>query len=156
LSIPDLLVLSEQRNMSTTGLWLLGAVLFAARPAAAEQEKPKDVVRLAVVITPESSGLLRQLLAEFEKHTGRKVVVESRRDVFERAWDGKADLVLAHYGHGGTEAFCTEGLGLWPRPVFSNQAALIGPSSDPAKIAGARDAAEAFRRIARAKALFIV
>jgi len=142
--------------IQATGLWLLGAVLFAAPPAAAEQEQPKEVVRVAVVITPESSGLLRQLLADFEKQTGRKVVVESRRDVFERARDGKADLVLAHYGHGGTEAFCTEGLGLWPRPVFSNQAALIGPSSDPAKIAGARDAAAAFRRIARAKAPFVV
>jgi tungstate transport system substrate-binding protein len=144
--------------VSTKNLWLLGAVLFAVPLTAAEKEQPKEkeVVRVAVVITPESSGLLQQLIAEFEKQTGRKVVVESRRDVFERARDGKADLVLAHYGHGGTEPFCTEGLGLWPRPVFSNQAALIGPSSDPAKIAGVRDGAEAFRRIARAKAPFIV
>ena len=118
--------------------------------------QPNEVVRLAVVITPESSGLLRQLLADFEKQTGHKVVVDSRQDVFEQARDGKADLVLAHYGHGGTEAFCMEGLGLWPRPVFSNQAALIGPSSDPAGIAGIRDAVEAFRRIARSKAPFIV
>src|SRR5262249_56012623 len=67
-----------------------------------------------------------------------------------------ADLVRAHYGHGGTEDFCAEGLGLWPRPVFANQAALIGPSSDPARVAGTRDAVEAFRRIARAKAPFVV
>ena len=79
------------------------------------------------MITPESSGLLQQLLAEFEKQTGHKVLVESRQDVFGLARDGKADLVLAHYGHGGTEDFCAEGLGAWPHPVFSNQAALIGP-----------------------------
>jgi tungstate transport system substrate-binding protein len=123
---------------------------------AAELPKPSGVVRVAVVIAPETSGLIGQLAAEFEKATGQKVVVDSRQDVFGLAREGKADLVIAHYGHGGTEEFCTEGLGLWPRPVFSNQAALIGPLSDPARIAGARDAVEAFRQIARAKAPFVV
>jgi tungstate transport system substrate-binding protein len=135
---------------------LVLAVSLAAALTAAGQEQPKGVVRLAVVITPESSGLLGQLLGDFEKQSGLKVVVDSRQDVFGLARDGKADLVLAHYGHGGTEEFCTDGLGFWPRPVFANQAALIGPASDPARIAGSRDAAEAFRRIARAKAPFIV
>jgi tungstate transport system substrate-binding protein len=90
------------------------------------------------------------------KQTGHKVLVDSRQDVFGLARDGKADLVLAHYGHGGTEDFCAEGLGAWPHPVFSNQAALIGPLSDPARIGGIRDAVEAFRRIALAKAPFVV
>lgn len=93
---------------------------------------------------------------DLEKLIGRKAVIESRQDVFERGRDGKADLVLTHYGHGGTEEFCTEGVGLWPRPFFSNQAALIEPSSDPAQIAGTGDAVEAFRRIARSKAPFVV
>ncbi len=133
------------------------AATVAVAPAGPEQQKPpKGVVRLAVVITPESSGLLGQLLGDFEKKSGLKVVVDSRQDVFGLARDGKADLVLAHYGHGGTEEFCTEGLGFWPRPVFANQAALIGPASDPARIAGSRDVVEAFRRIAGAKAPFIV
>src|SRR5262245_45371054 len=120
------------------------ALILAGATIAAE---PKPAIRVAAVITPESSGLLRELLADFEKRTGNKVTVDSRQDVFGLARDGKADLVIAHYGHGGTEDFCVEGLGLWPRPVFSNQAALIGPSSDPAQITGSRDAVEAFRRI---------
>jgi len=144
--------------MNQAHRWLLGAFLLVVPAAGAGEpmQSKKDIVRLAVVITPESSGLLRQLLADFEKQTGHKVAVDSRQDVFELARDGKADLVLAHYGHRGTEDFCAEGLGLWPRPVFSNQAALIGPSTDPAKVAGSRDAVEAFRRIAQAKAAFIV
>ena len=56
----------------------------------------------------------------------------------------------------GTEEFCAEGLGGWPHPVFSNQAALIGPMSDPARIGGVRDAVEAFRRIALSKSPFVV
>src|SRR5262245_4364843 len=123
--------------MNALRAWLLGSlVLVASFAARRQQEQARGVVRLAVVITPESSGLLQQLLGDFESRTGLKVVVDSRQDVFGLARDGKADLVLAHYGHGGTEAFCTEGLGFWPRPVFANQAALIGPASDPARIAG--------------------
>lgn len=141
-----------QRSNTLTPLLLVALALVPAATARAAD----SIVRVAAVITPESSGLLDQLLADFEKQTGIKAVVESQQDVFGLARDGKADLVIAHYGHGGTEDFCTAGLGQWPRPVFSNQSALIGPSSDPAKVAGARDAAEALRRIAAAKAPFIV
>jgi tungstate transport system substrate-binding protein len=136
--------------------WLFGVLLLVLPVVAAQPAEPKAVVRVAAVITPESSGLLQQLLADFEKQTGHKVLVDSRQDVFGLARDGKADLVLAHYGHGGTEDFCAEGLGSWPHPVFSNQAALIGPLSDPAHVGGTRDAVEAFRRIALAKAPFVV
>jgi tungstate transport system substrate-binding protein len=69
---------------------------------------------------------------------------------------GRADLVISHYGHSQAEAFLTEGLGLWPRPVFANQSSLIGPSSDPAEIRGVTDAVEAFRRIAETHSPFIV
>jgi tungstate transport system substrate-binding protein len=135
----------------------LFALAFLIAPAvAAEPATPQAVVRVAAVITPESSGLLRQLLVDFETKSGSKVVIDSRQDVFGLAREGQADVVIAHFGHGGTEAFCTEGLGHWPRPVFSNQAAIIGPASDPAKVHGSRDAVEAFRRIAAAKAPFIV
>ncbi len=134
-------------------VWFLWAAALVAFTTAAE---PVGQIRVAAVITPESSGLLQQLLADFEKRTGCKAVVDSRQDVFGLAREGKADLVIAHYGHGGTEDFCTEQLGAWPRPVFANQSALIGPVSDPAQIAGSRDAVEGFRRIASKKALFIV
>jgi len=140
--------------MKAVCAWLFGVLLLPI--AAAESAETKAVLRVAAVITPESSGLLEQLTADFEKQTGQKVLVDSRQDVFGLARDGQADLVLAHFGHRGTEEFCTAGLGLWPRPVFSNQAALIGPASDPARIGGSRDAAEAFRRIAQAKAPFVV
>ncbi len=136
--------------------WLVATFFLVASVGAAEPAKPQAVLRVAAVITPESSGLLQQLLADFEKQTGQNVLVDSRQDVFGLARDGKADLVLAHYGHGGTEDFCAEGLGAWPHPVFSNQAALIGPSSDPAQISGSGDAVEAFRRIARTKSPLIV
>jgi tungstate transport system substrate-binding protein len=142
--------------MNALRIHLWGTLVLAMLASEAQSVEPKGVVRVAAVITPESSGLLQQLMAEFEKQSGYQAPIESRQDVFGLAREGKADLVIAHYGHRETEDFCGEGLGGWPHPVFSNQAALIGPIADPAQIAGARDAVEAFRRIAAAKAPFVV
>ncbi|SRR6266851_1233893 len=114
------------------------------------------IVRLAVVITPESSSLLSDILAEFEHQTGYSVEVSSTSIPYDLARAGKADLVLSHYGHAGVEDFVAEGLGLWPHPVFSNQAALLGPPSDPANTRRSPDLVEAFRRIAKSKSLFLV
>ncbi|MBI4471157.1 MAG: substrate-binding domain-containing protein, partial [Acidobacteria bacterium] len=98
-----------------------------------------------------------ELLPEFERTTGYRVeVTKSGEQVYDFARQGQADLVISHYGHAGVEAFMAEDLGLWPRPVFSNQAVLIGPSTDPAGIRGLTDAVEAFRRIARTNSRFLV
>ena len=58
--------------------------------------------------------------------------------------------------HEGVQPFIAAGLGLWPHPEFANQMALLGPPSDPAKVRGLRDAAEALKRIAQTKSTFIV
>ena len=111
-------------------------------------------LRVAVVNTPDV--LLNELIPSFEQITGYDVVLEITEEVYERARAGRADLVIAHYGHPGTEAFMTDGLGRWPRMVFSNQAALVGPSSDPAGIRGMTDAATAIGRIAERGGEFLV
>jgi tungstate transport system substrate-binding protein len=112
-------------------------------------------VRLAMVNVPDEA--VRPLIPEFNKQSGYEaVIVYTGNDPFAKAREGKADLVIAHYGHEGVEPFVCSGLGLWPHPVFANQMALLGPSSDPAHIRGLTDAAEAFRRIADAKAFFMI
>lgn len=84
------------------------------------------------------------------------VVLQITEGVYDLAREGMADLVIAHYGHAGTEAFMSEGLWRWPRIVFSNQAVLVGPASDPAGIRGLTDAAEAMRRIAECGGEFFI
>ena len=97
------------------------AVCFSAQEARAQS----NVVRLAVVNTPAESGLLRAILPDFERQTGLRVEVYSGEDIYVRARNGKEDLVISHYGHVDAEAFMADGLGLWPRPVFANQVAII-------------------------------
>jgi tungstate transport system substrate-binding protein len=100
--------------------------------------------------------VLRPLLPDFEKQTGlRAEIVYTGNDPFAVARAGKADLVVSHYGHEGVEPFVTEGLGLWPHPVFANQMVLLGPPGDPAHVRGLSDATEAFRRIASSKSRFL-
>lgn len=123
---------------------LLSVVVLSPIPAAAQF----STVRLAVVPSPEETGLLRSLLPDFERESGYRVEVYSGEDAHDVARAGRADLVISHYGHHLTDAFMAEGFGLWPRTVFANQIVMIGPSSDPARITGLQDPAEAFRRIA--------
>ena len=112
-------------------------------------------VRLAMVNVPDD--VVRPLIPEFSKQFGQQAeIVYTGNDPFAVARDGKADLVIAHYGHEGVAPFVTGGFGLWPHAVFANQIALIGPPSDPAHVRGLADAAEAMRRIATTHSRFVV
>jgi len=145
---------------SVAGASVLGCSTPASRPNDEPAGKSSaalaecGAIRLAVVNTPEV--LLSALLPQFEKETGCDVTVASTEAVFDLARAGKADMVIAHYGHSGTEAFVTEGLGLWPHAVFANKASIFGPRADPAGIRELPDAVEGFRRIAEARTPFVV
>ena len=130
-------------------------ILLIAAVVTAAHAESATTVRLAVVNTPQFSGLLDDLLPEFEAKTGLTLEVYSGNDLYQQARAGKADIVISHYGRPEVESFVLEGYGSWPKIVFANQAVLIGPKSDPAKIRGLSSASEALSRIARAKAPFI-
>jgi len=102
-----------------------------------------------VFVTPKEGGLYDDLLPDFEKQTGYHVVLTTgNEDVYGPARAGQADIVISHYGRQEVEAFVSDGFGLWPRTVFFNQLALLGPPDDPARIRGVGDLLEAYRRIA--------
>src|SRR5690606_3392998 len=102
---------------------LLLLCLATPLPAGPPAASPCGTVRLALVNVPDE--LLRPMLPDFEKETGlRAEIVYTGSDPYGFAREGKADLVISHFGHAGVEPFVTEGLGLWPRAVFSNQMAL--------------------------------
>jgi tungstate transport system substrate-binding protein len=136
-------------------LAVFGILWGSFRSLCQDNAKEPSRVRLAMVNVPDE--VVRPLLPEFKKESGYEaVIVYTGNDPFAEARDGKADLVISHYGHEGVEPFVSSGLGLWPHPVFANQMALLGPPSDPAHIRGLTDAAAAFRRIADAKAPFLI
>ena len=129
-------------------------------PAPAPQAPPPppapvvdtSVIRVASVPTAVEGDLLPTLLQGFSP----RVELIARPDVYDAARAGKVDLAISHYGHHDCEQFVLDGLGEWPRTVFANQMALVGPPSDPAKIRGLTDAVEAFHRIAAHKSPFVM
>jgi len=116
---------------------------------------PAQTLRLAIVNTPAYSGLIEFLVSDFKQQTAIDVEITNSSDVFTIAKSGQADIVIAHYGKADLEEFVLDGYGQWPTMVFSNQAALIGPKADPAKVKGLQSAAEGFARIAQSKSSFI-
>jgi tungstate transport system substrate-binding protein len=160
--------LVDRRDLLRFGIGIVGAASVGC-----EKKKPEEVpapppppavvqraspnIRLACVPTAVEGGLMPVLIEDFEKRTGRKVELRVHtKDAYDIARTGAADIVISHYGHKQAEQFVLDGLGEWPRTVFSNQTAIIGPPNDPAKIRGLGDAVEAFARIAKAKTPFVV
>jgi tungstate transport system substrate-binding protein len=155
----DVLRLSGAGGMVVAGL--AAGCSRSSQPAPFAPPDPvparsPTIVRVASVPTAVEGNLLPTLAAEFEKHSSYKVELTSSDDVYGLARAGHADLAISHYGHKNAEAFVMEGFGEWPRTVFSNQMALLGPPSDPAKVRDLQDAGESFKRIAATRSPFVV
>jgi tungstate transport system substrate-binding protein len=127
-------------------------------PAPRGASPPADatVVRVASVPTAVEGNVLPALIKQFEQRSPYRVQLTTSPLLYELARAGKADLVISHYGHRDAETFVMDGRGEWPRTIFSNQMALIGPPSDPARVRGLADAGEAFRRIAETRSKFVL
>src|SRR5437667_12027412 len=63
------------------------------------------VVRLAVVNTPAESGLLTDILPDFEKQSGLRVDLYAGSDAIIRARTGQVDPLISHFGHADRDAF---------------------------------------------------
>ena len=128
----------------------------AAAPAAVRGPADPGLVRVASVPTAVEGNLLPVLIREFEQHAPYRVQLTTDVALYDSARAGNVDLAISHYGHKHAEDFVVDGLGEWPRTIFSNQLALVGPRADPAGIRGLDDAGEAFRRIAAGRHPYLV
>ncbi len=114
------------------------------------------VIRMSTTTSVNDSGLLPYLLPVFEEATGYKVEVQSAGTgaAIQKALDGNADLILVH-SKASEETFVNDGYGVERIPFMYNYFVVVGPANDPAGIKDSANAAEAFGKIADAKASFI-
>ncbi len=155
-------------KLATTALAVGPAILKGAANALAADKAPTaskkspgvvanpGLIRVASVSTAVEGGLLKMIVESFRAETGLDVMLTKDDEPYVAAGKGTYDLVISHFGHHDVEDFVLKGFGLWPRTVFSNQLALVGPPSDPAGVRGLHDLVEAFHRIAYAKAPYIL
>lgn len=141
------------------------AVLFQLTCPVLAEETPQPqagvnqhVVRAAVIGGMSlSTELFDEIAKMFEADTGYKVKIVASgprpglADVMRR---GEVDFLTMHSGDITTE-LVADGYGVNMRPWTRNDLIIIGPASDPAKIAGYTDGAAALARIAETKSNFI-
>ena len=132
--------------------FLLFAALLAALPALAQE----NFIVVASTTSTEQSGLFGYLLPVFQKKTGIqvRVVALGTGQALDLARRGDADVVLVH-ARAAEEKFLSEGHGVRRYDVMYNDFVLIGPKSDPAKVAGGRDILDALKKIKAAGAPFV-
>jgi len=132
-------------------LRILAALVFCTVAHA----QPRFIT-VASTTSTEQSGLFRHLLPIFEKKTGIqvRVVALGTGQALDMARRGDADVVFVH-ARPLEEKFLADGFGVVRHDVMYNDFVLIGPKADPAKVAGSKDVAKAFRRIASAHAPFV-
>jgi len=131
---------------------MLVALATIAGPVAADE----PFIVVASTTSTEQSGLFAHLLPAFEADTGIKVrvVAVGTGQALDIGRRGDADVVFVH-ARSAEEKFLAEGQGVKRYPVMYNDFVLIGPKSDPAKIAGGHDIVPAFQKIEAVKAPFV-
>ncbi len=130
------------------------AATLAPSAATATPVTPQTLT-LATTTSTQDSGLLDAILPVFEKqyNVKVKVVAVGTGQALKLGQDGNADVVLVH-ARKQEDEFVAAGYGINRRDVMYNDFILVGPTSDPAKVSGAKRAADAFKKIAEAQLPF--
>lgn len=118
--------------------------------------RPEQII-LASTTSTEDSGLFGELLPAFERdESGYKVMVVAvgSGEALEIGRRGDADVLLVH-APPAESVFVAQNHAIDRWPVMFNDFVIIGDSTDPAGIAGQRDAVAALRQIAEAKQPFV-
>jgi tungstate transport system substrate-binding protein len=111
---------------------------------------------LATTTSVDATGLLNVLADEFKKDTGITLnwIAVGTGAALRQARDGNADVVIVH-ARKLEDEFLSDGFGINRRVIARNYFMIVGPSDDPARVAGSRSAAEALGRIKSSGSPFV-
>lgn len=135
---------------------MLRVVLFILSTLAIGAAHAEErYITLASTTSTQDSGLFGYILPIFKTATGIDVhvVAVGTGQALAIGKRGDADALLVH-DRPGEDKFVAGGYGVDRRDVMYNDFVIVGPDADPAHIRGLKDAREALRRIADAKAPF--
>jgi tungstate transport system substrate-binding protein len=111
--------------------------------------------RLATTTSTADSGLLDFILPDFEKkfNCHPDVIAVGTGQAIQIGSKGDADVLLVH-ARKQEDQFVSDGHAKQRFDVMYNDFIIIGPKSDPAKIAAAKSAVDAFKTIASTQSPF--
>ena len=138
------------------GLFLLVPGLAAAAPYNAVYGHGPEKFSLATG-SPGELGLLKVLAEAFDRQmhgqTALQWIKAGSGKSLQLLQDKKVDMIMVHAPAAEKRAV-QEGWATDRTLLGSNEFYIVGPASDPAKIAAAQSVVDAYRRIANAKAKF--
>jgi tungstate transport system substrate-binding protein len=139
-------------TLGSTALLAFG-LLIGSGLAAAQAQKS---ILVSSTTSTEQSGLFGHILPVFTNKTGIavKVVAVGTGQALDIGRRGDADVVFVH-DKAAEELFVSQGFSDKRQEVMFNDFVLLGPKSDPAKIAGGKDIQVALKKIADSKSAFV-
>ena len=123
---------------------------------AKPEVKTSDII-LASTTSTQDSGLFDVLIPAFEKAEPAykvKVIAVGSGEAIALGEKKDADVLLVH-SKAAEEKFVADGFGTNRKAVMYNDFVIVGPTADPAGIKGSAKGADAFAKIAAAKATFV-
>jgi tungstate transport system substrate-binding protein len=150
-----LAVLGKEQTMKRI-LFITLALTIMIGFVSAEAVAGEKIIKMSTTTSTQASGLLDILLPELQKDTGIavKVIAKGTGAAIRDGMDGNVDVIFVH-AKGREEKFVQEGYGTRRYAVMHNDFIVLGPPKDPAAIKGITNAAEALKKIAAAKAVFV-
>lgn len=144
--------LSSLSSLSAAAL-LFFTCFIGGKPALAQV--PKSILVSSTTST-EQSGLFAHILPVFTNKTGIavRVVAVGTGQALDIGRRGDADVVFVH-DKAAEELFVSQGFADQRQEVMFNDFVLLGPKTDPAKIAGGKDIQIALKKIADSKSTFV-
>lgn len=132
------------------------AVVLVLLAAAAACRSQPQAIRMATTTSVENSGLLAAILPAFsaQTHITVDVLAVGSGQALNLMERGDAAVALTHDPAREAEALAGHAITGY-RKIMFNDFLIAGPPSDPAAIAQALDAVDAFRRIAAGDATFV-
>src|SRR6059036_767880 len=133
---------------------LRNALLLVMGLAAACRSGPAPL-RMGTTYTVQQSGALAVLESLWTGPPPFTTVVAPSGQILRAAANGDLDVVITHAPALEQRLLVAPGHALLRCPLAASRFAVVGPAADPAHVATAATAAEAFRRIAGAGGPFV-
>ncbi len=131
------------------------ATAFAAALALGQPAGAAGFIIVQSTTSTQNSGLYDVLLPQFTAGSGIevRVVAVGTGQAIKNAMNGDGDVLLVH-AKPAEEKFVAGGFGVRRHDLMYNDFVIVGPATDPAKVAGLKDAVAALKRIAAARLAF--
>lgn len=147
------MLLNQKVHLVSSAALLFLACFISGEPVLAQA--PKSILVSSTTST-EQSGLFGHILPVFTNRTGIvvRVVAVGTGQALDIGRRGDADVVFVH-DKAAEELFVSQGFSDKRQEVMFNDFVLLGPKTDPAKIAGGKDVQAALKKVADSKSTFV-